>query len=82
VAIPIVVPLAKALNANIWLSMGAVISSGVVGSQCCFYSDASILTASSTECDPVKMQLAALPHNIIATIISTILFLIAGKLSI
>ncbi len=78
VAIPIVVPLAQSLGANVYLSLGAVFSAGVVGSQSSFYSDASVLTASSTECDGMEMFLTALPFNILSIIISTIFFLIAG----
>jgi tetracycline resistance efflux pump len=78
VAIPIVVPLAQSLGANVYLSLGAVFSAGVVGSQSSFYSDASVLTASSTECDGMEMFLTALPYNLLSITIATILFLIAG----
>jgi Na+/H+ antiporter NhaC len=81
VAIPIVVPLAQSLGANVYLSLGAVFSAGVVGSQSSFYSDASVLTASSTECDGMEMFLTALPFNVLSIIIATILFLIAGFFS-
>jgi tetracycline resistance efflux pump len=78
VAIPIVVPLAQSLGANVFLSLGAVFSAGVVGSQSSFYSDASVLTASSTECDGMEMFLTALPYNLLSITIATIFFLIAG----
>jgi Na+/H+ antiporter NhaC len=78
VAIPIVVPLAQSLGASVYLSLGAVFSAGVVGSQSSFYSDASVLTASSTECDGMEMFLTALPFNLLSITIATILFLIAG----
>jgi tetracycline resistance efflux pump len=78
VAIPIVVPLAQSLGANVYLNLGAVISAGVVGSQSSFYSDAAVLTAASTECDGMEMFLTALPFNVLSIIISTLLFLIAG----
>jgi tetracycline resistance efflux pump len=78
VAIPIVVPLAQSLGANVFLSLGAVISAGVVGSQSSFYSDAAVLTSASTECDGMEMFLTALPFNLLSIIISTILFLIVG----
>jgi Na+/H+ antiporter NhaC len=78
VAIPIVVPLAQSLDASVYLSLGAVFSAGVVGSQSSFYSDASVLTASSTECDGMEMFLTALPFNLLSITIATILFLIAG----
>ncbi|MEN9611095.1 MAG: hypothetical protein RLZZ628_1909 [Bacteroidota bacterium] len=78
VAIPIVVPLAQSLSANVYLSLGAVFSAGVVGSQSSFYSDAAVLTASSTECDGMEMFLTALPYNLLSITIATILFLMVG----
>jgi tetracycline resistance efflux pump len=82
VAIPMVVPLAQSLDANVYLSLGAVFSAGVVGSQSSFYSDASVLTASSTECEGMEIFLTSLPYNVLSIIISTILFLIAGFLTV
>ena len=43
VAVSIVVPLAIALDANVLLALGAVVSGGVFGSHACFYSDATVL---------------------------------------
>ena len=42
VAVSIVVPLAIALDANVLLALGAVVSGGVFGSHACFYSDATV----------------------------------------
>ena len=43
VAIPIVVPLAQALGANVWVSLAAVISSGAFGSHSSFYEKSSFV---------------------------------------
>ncbi|MCE2604049.1 sodium:proton antiporter, partial [Pseudomonas aeruginosa] len=45
IALPIVIPLAQQLDVNMALAVGAVLSAGVLGSHCCFYSDATILTS-------------------------------------
>lgn len=73
VAIPIVVPLAQALDANIWATLAAVISAGAFGSHASFYSDVTILTATSTECNNMELSFAALPYNLIALGLSALL---------
>lgn len=78
VAIPIVVPLAQALGANVWLSLAAVVSSGAFGSQASFYSDVTILTATSTECNNMELSFSALPYNLLALLVSALLFLGCG----
>jgi tetracycline resistance efflux pump len=78
VAIPIVVPLAQAMGANVWLSLAAVISSGAFGSQASFYSDVTVLTATSTECNNMDVSFSALPYNIMALVVAALGFLILG----
>jgi Na+/H+ antiporter NhaC len=78
VAIPIVIPLAQALQANIWVTLAAVLSSGGFGSHASFYSDVTILTASSTEADNMELSFAALPFNLLALALAALLFLLAG----
>ncbi len=78
VAIPIVVPLAQAMGANVWLSLAAVISSGAFGSQASFYSDVTVLTATSTECNNMDVSFSALPYNIMALILAAAGFVIFG----
>lgn len=78
VAIPIVVPLAQAIGANVWLSLAAVFSSGGFGSQASFFSDVTVLTASSTECPNVQLSFAQFPYSIISLIVAALLFLVCG----
>ena len=78
VAIPIVVPLAQALGANVWVSLAAVISSGAFGSHASFYSDVTVLTSSSTECNNMELSLSALPFNLVAMAVAALLFLASG----
>lgn len=80
VAIPIVFPLAQAVGANVWLSMAAVFSCGGFGSQASFFSDATILTAQSTETDNMEISFAALPYNLFAVALSALAFWIAGMM--
>jgi Na+/H+ antiporter NhaC len=78
VCVPIILPLAAACNADILLTMGAVVSGGVFCSHACFYADTTVLT--STYCDISAMLHAKtqLPYAAIAFVISFILFAIFG----
>ena len=78
VAIPIVIPLAQAIGANVWLSLAAVFSSGGFGSQASFFSDVTVLTSNSTECPNVQLSFAQFPYSIISLIIAALLFLVCG----
>lgn len=77
VAIPIVVPLAQELDANIWATLAAVISAGAFGAHASFYSDVNVLTATSTECNSIELSFAALPYNLIAVGLSALLFFVS-----
>lgn len=78
VAIPIVIPLAQAIGANVWLSLAAVFSSGGFGSQASFFSDVTVLTSNSTECPNVQLSFAQFPYSIISLIVAALLFLVCG----
>ncbi len=78
IAIPIVVPLAQALGANVWLTLAAVISTGAMGSHACFFSDDNVLTASSTECNNMEHAFSQFPYALLATVLATASFLVAG----
>jgi Na+/H+ antiporter NhaC len=78
VAIPIVVPLANAMGANVWLALAAVVSSGAFGSQASFFSDVTVLTATSTECNNMELSYAQFPYNLVAWGLSVFLFLAFG----
>jgi tetracycline resistance efflux pump len=78
VAIPIVVPLAQALGANVWVTLAAVVSSGAFGSQASFFSDVTVLTSSSTECNNMEVSYAALPYNLLAVLLASLGFLACG----
>ncbi|HNP24103.1 MAG TPA: Na+/H+ antiporter NhaC family protein [Panacibacter sp.] len=78
VAIPIVVPLAQHIGSNEMVNCGAVISSGVFGANACMYSDATVLTAQSTEGNNLDNSMAQLPYALIAFGLSCICYLIFG----
>jgi len=78
IAIPLVVPLAASLHSNILLNCGAVISAGVFGANACLYSDATVLTAQSTECNNMEHGLSQLPYAFVAFALSAVAYVVMG----
>ncbi|MDO4491736.1 MAG: Na+/H+ antiporter NhaC family protein [Lachnospiraceae bacterium] len=80
VVIPIFIPLAQALGANIVLTMAAIISGGAFGSHACFYADATVLSSQSSGIDNLDHAMSQLPYVGIAAGIASICFFISGNL--
>lgn len=78
VSLPLVVPLAQHLGSNVLLNCGAVVSAGVFGSNACLYSDATVLTSQSTECNNLENGLTQLPYAFIAFALSCFVYLVLG----
>jgi len=78
IAIPLVVPLAASLHSNVLLNCGAVVSAGVLGANACLYSDATVLTAQSTECNNMEHGLSQLPYAMIAFGVTAVVYLVLG----
>lgn len=70
VSIPIVMPLATAVNADMPLVIGALLSAASFGSQACFYSDSTVLAAQGSGCDLMSHGLTQLPYCLIAATIA------------
>ncbi len=78
IALPIVIPLAIGMDANVTLAVAAVLSAGVWGSHICFYSDATILTSAATGCNNFDHAFTQAPFGFLAAAFSAVAFLIAG----
>jgi len=78
IAIPLVVPLAQHFESNVLLNCGAVISAGVFGANACLYSDATVLTTQSTECNNLDHGLSQLPYALIAFGLSAGMYVLLG----
>jgi tetracycline resistance efflux pump len=76
VSIPIVMPLAYAVDANIPLIIGALMSASSFGSQACFYSDSTVLAAQGSGCNLVSHAITQLPYALIAATLAFIGFII------
>ncbi len=78
IAIPMVIPLAAALDCNLWLCIGAVVSAGAFGAHACFYSDATILASQGAECNNYAHGITQLPYALISFTISCGLYILLG----
>jgi Na+/H+ antiporter NhaC len=78
IAIPLMIPLAESMNVNIWMAVSVVVSAGAFGSGAGFFSDSTILCASSTECPPMVHALTQLPYTMITTVLSAFAYLLLG----
>jgi len=76
VSIPIVMPLATAVDANIPLVIGALLSASSFGSQACFYSDSTVLAAQGAGCNLMSHAVTQLPYTLIAAALAVIGFLL------
>ncbi len=76
VSIPIVMPLAFAVDANIPLVIGALLSASSFGSQACFYSDSTVLAAQGAGCDLMSHAITQVPYALIAAAIAFVGFII------
>lgn len=78
VVAPIVFPLGASIGANPILIMAAIISGGAFGSHACFYTDATLLSATSAGIDSLEHATSQLPYVIIACGLSIAAYAICG----
>ena len=74
IMIPIAVPMAVALDAEIALCIGAVISGGVFGDHCSPISDTTIISSMAAKCDHIEHVRTQLPYALISGVIALLLF--------
>ncbi len=71
VAVPIVLPLANAVGAEMPLVIGALISASAFGSHACFYGDSTVLASRGAGCGVVEHALTQLPYALAAAVVAT-----------
>ncbi|WP_423930707.1 Na+/H+ antiporter NhaC family protein [Candidatus Palauibacter sp.] len=76
VAIPIVLPLADSVGAEMPLVIGALISASAFGSHACFYGDSTVLAARGAGCGVVEHALTQLPYALFAAALAAGGFLV------
>ncbi|MEM6378789.1 MAG: Na+/H+ antiporter NhaC family protein [Bacteroidota bacterium] len=78
ISLPIIIPLAREIEVNIWLAIGAVISAGAFGSHACFYGDATVLSSSATDCNNMAHVMTQLPYTLLAGLGASVIYLVLG----
>ncbi len=79
VCFPIMLPLAQALDANIYLTIGAVIAGCAAGSATCFYGDSVTLTCGSiAKIRNIDYLRTSMPMLVPPIVVTMIFYLIAG----
>ena len=78
VAMPIVLPLAVSVEADMALVIGALISASAFGSHTCFYGDSTVLSAHGSGCGVIEHALTQLPYAVLAAAVAAIAFLVAA----
>ena len=78
IMIPVAIPMAAAMDANMALCIGAAISGGVFGDHSSPLSDTTIISAIATDCELMEHVKTQFPYALISAIISFVLFIIFG----
>ena len=78
--VPIAIPLAVAMDADIALVLGAVISGGVFGDHCSPISDTTIISSMATGCEHVEHVKTQLPYALFSGFMAFVLFAFFGSL--
>lgn len=78
VAFPIVIPIAVSIGADPLLTIAAVCSAGVWGSNACFYVDCTILSAQATGITPFRHGITQLPYALLSGAAAALCFLAFG----
>ena len=78
IAIPIIIPLAQSLDANVYMAVSVVVSAGAFGSNAGFYSDSTILSAASTNCPTMTHAITQMPYTMMAAGGATVVYGILG----
>jgi Na+/H+ antiporter NhaC len=78
ITMPIAFPLAQTLDVSIPLVMGALFSASAFGSQACFYSDSTVLSAQGAGCTTHQHAVTQLPYALLGAAVAAMLFILAA----
>ncbi|MDA7818446.1 sodium:proton antiporter [Sulfurimonas sp.] len=76
IMIPVAIPMAVGMDANISLCIGAVISGGIFGDHCSPISDTTIISSMAADCEIIDHVKTQLPYALISGVIAFILFVV------
>ncbi len=75
IMIPIAVPMAVGMDANIALCLGAVISGGIFGDHCSPISDTTIISSMASDCEVISHVKTQLPYALISGSLAFVMFI-------
>ena len=75
IMIPVAVPMAVGMDANVALCIGAVISGGVFGDHCSPISDTTIISSMAADCEVVEHVKTQFAYALISALIALVLFI-------
>ena len=78
IMMPIAIPMAVAMDANILLTIGAVVSGGVFGDHCSPISDTTILSSMSVGTDLFSHMKTQLPYALVTAACATVMYVVFG----
>lgn len=78
IMMPIAIPMAVSMHANVILTIGAVVSSGIFGDHCSPISDTTILSSMSVGTDLLSHVKTQLPYALLTAAIATVFYIVAG----
>jgi len=80
IMLPIGIPMAQALDANLYLTIAAALGGGVFGDHCSPISDTTIISSMASASDHIDHVKTQLPYALTAGAATTIVYLILGIL--
>lgn len=78
IVMPIAIPMAYHLDANLYVTIGAVLSGGLFGDHCSPVSDTTILSASGANCELMNHTWTQLPYSVLCAVVSFFGFMVAS----
>ena len=78
IMMPIAIPMAVAMNGNILLTIGAVVSGGIFGDHCSPLSDTTILSSMSVGTDLFSHVKTQLPYALVTAACTAVLYVVFG----
>ncbi|BES71361.1 Na+/H+ antiporter NhaC family protein [Marinobacter nanhaiticus D15-8W] len=78
VSLPIVIPMAQAMDMSMPLTVGALLSASAFGSHACFFSDSTVLTSTGSGCTPMQHALTQIPYAMIGATLAFVSFIVMG----
>ncbi len=81
IMIPLVIPMAIALDAPLYVTIGAVLSGGVFGDHCSPISATTILSSAGAGCTLIDHVKSQLPYAIFNASFALIIFIVSGFMS-